>query len=184
MGRIAISKMVMLPHLLYYFVNLPIIVPQSIFNTLNTLLVELIWGKGRRRISLQKLQLESNHGGLGVPDFKAYYYACQLEWLLFWTAEKNPQEIWFTQREIAPYIALRPLRVSSMLYKCYDWLHSQGQNPYNKPPLLRTALQCWKKALAYTSTVTPYSANIPLLGIPTPQGGLTGLGSVHGQIMG
>lgn len=41
------------------------------------------------------------------------------------------------------------------------------------PPLLRTALQCWKKALSYTSTATPYSKNIPLLGIPTQQGRLT-----------
>lgn len=45
MGRIAISKMVMLPRLLNYFTDLPVLLPQSIFNTLNSLLVTLIWAQ-------------------------------------------------------------------------------------------------------------------------------------------
>lgn len=169
MGRIAISNMVVLPRLLYYFVNLPVVVPQSTYNTLNTILVGLIWRMGRRRVSLQKLQLESHKGGLGVPDFRAYYYACQLQWLSFWTAGKNLQEIGNTSRDLDR-----------------GTLHSlilpQAKIPLEGPPLLKTALQCWKKALLYTSAVTPYSTNIPLLGIfPPPGVGSQGLGSTPGQ---
>lgn len=100
MGRVAISKMVVLPPLLYFFVNLPIVIPQHIFQMLNTLLVELIWASGRRRIGLRKLQFDTKDGGLGVPDYKAYYLASQLQWLLYWTAGKNLQEIGYTSSDI------------------------------------------------------------------------------------
>lgn len=78
-GRVTISKMVMLPMLLYYFTNLPIIIPTHIFKMLNTMLTELIWGRDRRRVGLAKLQLSIDRGGLGVPDFQAYCYASQLQ---------------------------------------------------------------------------------------------------------
>lgn len=79
MGRVAISKMVMLPDYFIFFVNLPIGILHTVFQTLNTLLVELIWATGHKRLSLQKLQLDAHKGGLGVPDFKAYYLASQLQ---------------------------------------------------------------------------------------------------------
>lgn len=92
-GRITLSKMVMLPRLLYYFTNLPILVPTAIFKLLDTILIELIWGSGRRRIGLRKLQLSTNNGGLGAPDFQAYCHACQLQWLTYWIVGKNLHEI-------------------------------------------------------------------------------------------
>ena len=54
-GRIALSKMVMLPRLLYYLTNLPLILPASFFRTLHTLLTQLVWDTGRRRLALKKL---------------------------------------------------------------------------------------------------------------------------------
>lgn len=136
MGRIAISKMVMLPRL-YYFINLLVLLPQSIFKTLNTLLVTLIWGTGRRHISLQKLQLTSQEGGLGAPDFKAYYYSGQLQWLSYWTAGRNLQEIGYTPADINRG-------------ELHTLLLPKAVNPRRSPPLLQTALRCWKKALTYT----------------------------------
>lgn len=56
-GRVAITKMVLLPRLLHFFTNLPIVFPAHIFKALDTLLIELIWGTGRRRIGLAKLKL-------------------------------------------------------------------------------------------------------------------------------
>lgn len=41
-GRVAISKMVMLPRFLYYFNNLPISMSPTLFQTLDTMLIELI----------------------------------------------------------------------------------------------------------------------------------------------
>lgn len=46
MARVALSKMVMLPRLLYYFVNLPVIIPHSWFKKLDSILRELIWDGG------------------------------------------------------------------------------------------------------------------------------------------
>lgn len=56
-GKIAVAKMILVPRLLYFFVNLLVVPPRSFFRELDALLVTLIWGSGRRRIALTKLQL-------------------------------------------------------------------------------------------------------------------------------
>mgnify|MGYP002805142140 CR=1 FL=1 len=77
-GMAVLSKMIMLSRLLYFVTNLPTIIPRTVFQDLDTLLTELIWGKGRRRVALEKLQLPANEGGMGVPNFSQYYAAAQL----------------------------------------------------------------------------------------------------------
>lgn len=160
MGGVAISKMVVLPRLLYYFINLPVFIPLRIFTVLNTLLTTLIWGNQRKRISLSKLQLETHRGGLGAPDFKAYYYSGQFQWLSFWLAGRNLQEIGYTSTQLHQGTLHRLLL--------------PGKNPkVTGPPLLQLAIRCWKGALTYTKSAVPYAPNIPLLGISTPQGRMT-----------
>lgn len=50
-GRVTLGKMVMLPRLLYFFTNLQVMIPRSVFQLVDTMLIELIWGAGRIRIS-------------------------------------------------------------------------------------------------------------------------------------
>lgn len=152
--------MVMLPRLLYYFTNLPVVLPHTIFTTLNTLLITLIWGAGRRRISLQKLQLPPTEGGLGAPDFKAYYLSAQIQWLSYWTASSNRHEIGFTSTHINRG-------------DLHTLLLPKARIPMDGAPLLLIALRCWKSAIKYTRKCLPYAGNIPLIGIPTPDGRLT-----------
>lgn len=66
-GRVVITKMVLLQRLLYFFTNLPLLVPLRSFKVLNSLVMDLIWGTGRRHIGLAKLQLHAKQGGMGVP---------------------------------------------------------------------------------------------------------------------
>lgn len=78
-GRVALSKMIMVPRLLYYLANIPVIPPRSFFQELNSLLISLIWRKGRCRVALSTLQLPRDKGGMGAPSFEAYFLAAQLQ---------------------------------------------------------------------------------------------------------
>ncbi|KAJ1120088.1 hypothetical protein NDU88_008264, partial [Pleurodeles waltl] len=84
MARVALSKMIILPRLLYYFANLPLLIPRAWFRDLNAILRELIWDNGRRRTTLATICRPPNAGGLGAPDFEAYYLASQLQWISGW----------------------------------------------------------------------------------------------------
>ena len=42
MGRLALSKMVILPHFLNFFANVPVMLPSRIFRELNKILLDLI----------------------------------------------------------------------------------------------------------------------------------------------
>ncbi|KAJ1164083.1 hypothetical protein NDU88_004529 [Pleurodeles waltl] len=55
--------MVVLPRLLYHFVNLPIVVVVWVFSSLNSLLVELAWGSARQRVSLATAADGWEYGG-------------------------------------------------------------------------------------------------------------------------
>lgn len=124
---------------------------------LDTLLIELIWGSGRRRVGLAKLQLTPKCGGMGAPDFQAYCYASQLVWLAYWIAGKNLQELAMTQTAWE----------NGHLHK----LLLPGANTPTPPThLLKIALGYWKKATRYTRGLPAYAPNIPLLGIPLQSG--------------
>ena len=62
MSRIALTKMVVLPRLLYFFANLPIWLPPSWFKDLDLMIRDLIWDKGRRRVALTTLKLPMTGG--------------------------------------------------------------------------------------------------------------------------
>lgn len=123
-------------------------------------MIELIWGTGRRRIGLTKLQLRTAKGGLGVPDIKAYCYASQLQWLAFWLAGRNLQELDLTPADRNKGILHRLLLPKAII-------------PPTTPPLLKLAISYWRSATRYTKAKPPYAPNIPLLGIPTRAGVLT-----------
>lgn len=124
------------------------------------MIIELIWGTGRRRIWLAKLQLPTAKGGLGIPDMKAYCYAGQLQWLAFWLAGRNLHEIGMALVD----------RNKGTLHRL---LLPKATLPPSTPPLLQLAITYWRSAIRYTNTKTPYGPNIPLLGIPIRTGILT-----------
>ena len=84
--------MVPLPLPLYYFVTLPLWIPQALFRELDSLIIAFIRGTGHRRVTLMKLQRPVAGGGMAVPEFKTYYFAEQLQWLTQWLAARLAQE--------------------------------------------------------------------------------------------
>lgn len=80
-GRKAATKMVVLPKLLYLFNKLPLVDPRQLFRELESLLLKLFGGTGRRKVALTKLQSPVTERGLAAPDLESYYLAAQLQWL-------------------------------------------------------------------------------------------------------
>ena len=153
-GRVSLSKMVMLPRLLYYFSNLPLILPPKLFRTLDSLLLELIWGSGRRRVALDKLRLPTSEGGLGAPNFEWYYLAAQLQWLCRWLDGRCLEETaslsraWSVQKVLATF---NPVIRSPSTSHC----------------LIRTAYSCLWRMLRATKSTIPYAPSIPLCLLPS-----------------
>lgn len=83
-GRIALTKMIVLPKFLYLFVNLPIILTLPFFTKLKSLLTTLIWAGGQARVSWALLSLPTRQGGLGAPDMKLYALCAQAQFLFYW----------------------------------------------------------------------------------------------------
>ncbi|KAJ1176884.1 hypothetical protein NDU88_002151, partial [Pleurodeles waltl] len=84
-GRIALTKMIVLPKFLYLFVNIPIPLTSHFFATLRSCLVALVWAGGQARVAWDTLALPLRQGGLGAPDMKLYTLCAQAQFLHFWT---------------------------------------------------------------------------------------------------
>lgn len=86
-GRINLVKMVILPKFLYLFQHLPICMNKSFFNGFDGLLRSFLWGNKPARLKKSILQLPKAKGGLALPNFQQYYWACNIHKLLFWNRD-------------------------------------------------------------------------------------------------
>ncbi|KAJ1136101.1 hypothetical protein NDU88_002519 [Pleurodeles waltl] len=153
LGKVAIANMLILPRLLYYFEALPITIPKSFFIGLNSILLQLVWGEGRRRVALTTLHHPVAMGGLGAPNFELYSAAAQLQWILYWLHRPSSAEtIWLKSR----------LQDSPIL----TWLLDKQNKSTCTNPLMLTAHSYWKKYVQGGSKAFPYSPLLPLEWLP------------------
>lgn len=81
-GKANLIKMILMPQLLYFLHNSPIVIHLKIFRVVNTLFRKLLWNSGTPRIKLEQLQNPKDSGGLAVPNPWLYYIAAQLQQLV------------------------------------------------------------------------------------------------------
>ena len=89
-GRINIIKMTVLPKYLFLFQCIPIFINNSFFNNLDKIITKFIWDKKHPRIRKDFLQRPKSEGGMGLPNFKLYYWACNLRALSYWLQDQLP----------------------------------------------------------------------------------------------
>lgn len=74
-GRVNTVKMNILLRYLYLFQCLPIYLPRSFFNLINSIVSTFIWAGKRARTNKSLLQRSRSLGGLGLPNLFGYYWA-------------------------------------------------------------------------------------------------------------
>ncbi|XP_069076674.1 uncharacterized protein [Pleurodeles waltl] len=162
MGRVALAKIIILARLLYFFSALPLVLSKTIFAPLSNLLTDLIWGGGRRRVSLAKTHLPLEKGRMGVPQFELYYAAAQIHWIMTWIEDPLNSE---------DRIVNAALKHSDM----QRWLVGRETLPQRSNILLKTADRIWRRYVIAGERPPPYSPRIPLTAI-------TGADKISGQL--
>lgn len=82
-GRINIIKMTVLPKFLFLFQCIPIYVKKGFFHTIDKMISEFIWDKKKPRLKMSFLQRPKSVRGMGLPNFKLYYWACNINMMTY-----------------------------------------------------------------------------------------------------
>lgn len=82
LGRVTIYKMIVLPKILYILRTLIISIPARIFHQFQVQMSKFIWQNKKPRLSLLLMRKKLHHGGMGLPDLKAYHIAVTLHQIL------------------------------------------------------------------------------------------------------
>lgn len=81
-GKANLIKMILMPQLLYFLHNSPVVIHLKIFRVVNTLFRKLLWHNKAPRVRIEQLQCPKDGGGLAVPNPWLYYIAAQLQHLV------------------------------------------------------------------------------------------------------
>lgn len=88
-GRVNLIKMIILPKFLYLFQHVPVYLNKSFFTNLDQQLNGFLWSNKPARIRKSVLQLSKSEGGLALPNFRHYFWACNIIKLLYWVDHKG-----------------------------------------------------------------------------------------------
>ncbi len=83
-GRMNLIKIIILPKFLYLFQHVPFCINKSFFTNLDQQLNGFHWSNKPARIRKSVLQLPKSEGGLALPNFRYYFWACNITKLLYW----------------------------------------------------------------------------------------------------
>lgn len=125
-GRVNLIKMVTLPKLLYLFQHIPIFMRKSFFQQLDQMVSSFLWANKPPRIKRAILQLPKKSGGLALPNFIHYYWACNIDKIRVWLddrAETCPS--WARMELQSSTLSLQSLLTAELPLK----IHNISQNP-------------------------------------------------------
>uniref|UniRef100_A0A3B3IBF2 Reverse transcriptase domain-containing protein n=1 Tax=Oryzias latipes TaxID=8090 RepID=A0A3B3IBF2_ORYLA len=84
LGRVNLIKMTVLPKFLYLFQHIPILINKAFFDKLEKRISHFLWSGKTPRVRKSVLQSPKNIGGLSLPNFRQYYWAANIQKLLYW----------------------------------------------------------------------------------------------------
>lgn len=92
LGRINLVKMVILHKFLYLFQHIPICIKKSFFTNLDGILRSFIWANKPAHLKKSVLLLPKSKGGLALPNFQQYYWACNINKILYWNSSAQTDD--------------------------------------------------------------------------------------------
>lgn len=93
-GRANLVKMVIFPKFLYLFQHVPILITKTFFDRLDRKISQFLWLKKPARLRKSVLQSPKCEGGLALPNFKQYYWAANIQKLLYWRHDADALPAW------------------------------------------------------------------------------------------
>ncbi len=78
-----------LPKFLYLFQAIPLFLPKSFFKNIDKRISSFIWAGKTPRDSKILLQKNRLSGGLSLPNFMYYYWAANIQKLVFWVQDSS-----------------------------------------------------------------------------------------------
>ena len=105
--------MVILPKYLYLFQHVPVFIRKTFFTKFDRMIASFLWGSKPARIKKTYLQHPKSLGGMALPNFLNYYWACNILKLLYWSdLEDTP--LWARMEMSSSQHSLRSLACSSL----------------------------------------------------------------------
>lgn len=135
-GRINSIKMSILPKFTYLFQNIPVFIPKSFFRKLDSILSSFIWNHKTARARKSLLTQPKRLGGMSLPDFQLYYWACNIRPMLHWLYEDPGADALSWQ-----YIESQSCKPSSLAALVYSPLSSKTNHTTNL--LVKTSMKIW-----------------------------------------
>ena len=77
------------PRISFMLSSIPLRIPEHWFKEINKQFTLFLWRNKKPRISLEKLSMSRNKGGLGVPDIYLYYLAFNIRYPMLWAYHEH-----------------------------------------------------------------------------------------------
>lgn len=82
--------MTILPKFLFLYQCIPIYIKKVFFHSLDKIITEFIWDRKKPRLRMIFLQRPKSVGGMGLPNFKFYYWVSNIKMMTYWLQKKPP----------------------------------------------------------------------------------------------
>lgn len=158
LGRVNAVKMIFLPQILYLFQNIPVFLTKSFFKKIDSIMLPFLWNYKTPRIGKKHLHKPKTSGGLSLPNFIMYYWACAFKSLNFYNKilDSTPTWLLIEQEDCHPYspaaIVLSPIPLNKSLY---------GYNP-----IIHNSIRIWKQVKSHFAFKS-ISISLPIVKNPS-----------------
>lgn len=141
-GHINIIKMNILPKYMFMFQCIVILIKNRYFQSIDSIMTNFIWKNKTPRIKKAFLQKPKAAGGMGLPDLKQYYWACNTKYLQYWLRQETPA--WLEMEKVECF----PSSPLALLLSPYPGVHLNFQENLVVLHSLKFWFRIWKLQVA------------------------------------
>lgn len=139
-GRVNIVKMTILPKFLFLFQCIPFYLNKTFFKKkLDKMILKFIWNRKPARVRKEFLQRPKALGGMGLPNFQLYYWACNLKNMSYWVKKSYPR--WMDMEQDC----CAPSSLRAMVFSNVTLISPKSINN----PVVSNSLKMWKQLIKH-----------------------------------
>lgn len=142
-GRIALSKMYLLPHILYAFQIIPLTFLQSQLHKLQTIITTFIWNGKHSWLKHSTLSTPVSSVGMDAPDIQAYYKE----------AIPDQAKVWWKSSQHTTWLQIEKVALASQPKLILSALLLQHHGVHFYLDTINATVKTWKAILQHTKGV-------------------------------